>query len=252
MNQRALKKKSLGRQGYVVDFEAQFEGANNPNVAAEIRFLTYQRLLPEVIEKVQSQGLPAQRYIGEVTDINQPITHGGLSLRNIRNMAGMMGTFSFLLENTLAPSTGSYPTPRNIKARVEKQYVCITALMDCCITSHGEIVSICQKARRQWLETDDTKLLLLGYAYQGASQNGYIDLPLRIVETGEKITHRFSYYGSVAGSNPLPLPASYIVTANQGELQRLLDRHHIQYKTISQPEMLMVNIQHVCCSPMGR
>jgi hypothetical protein len=97
-----LKKKSLGKQGYLIDFEAQFEAANNPNVSGLIRSYSYERLLPEIIALVKKRGLPAQRYIGEITDIDQTITHGGLSLRNLRNMAGLLGAFSFLLENRLA------------------------------------------------------------------------------------------------------------------------------------------------------
>lgn len=111
----ALKKKSLAKQGYLIDFEAQFEGANNPNVDCGIRTFSFDRLLPDLIARVNAHGLHAQRYIGEITDITQPITHGGLSLRNLRNVAGMMGSFSFLLENKLDPSTGTYPTARNIR-----------------------------------------------------------------------------------------------------------------------------------------
>jgi len=100
-----LKKQSLGREGFLTDVEAQFEAANNPNVDSGIRTFTYERFLPELVAAVSAKGLPCQRYIGEITSVNQVITHAGLSLRNLRNRAGMAGCFSFLLENKLDPST---------------------------------------------------------------------------------------------------------------------------------------------------
>ena len=145
-----LKKKSLGKQGFLIDFEAQFEAANNPNVDEEIRALSFERLLPEIIRQVNAQGLPAQRYIGEITNIQQRITHGGLSLRNLRNMAGMMGSFSFLLENRVDPSTGTYPTPRNIRVRVAKQYLCVCSFLSCCRLHGDEITDISRDARMRW------------------------------------------------------------------------------------------------------
>ncbi len=41
-----LKKKSLGSQGHLTDFEAQFESANNPNVDGQIRAFSFNHLLP--------------------------------------------------------------------------------------------------------------------------------------------------------------------------------------------------------------
>ena len=55
----------------------------------------------------RGRGLDAREYVGEITDIEQPITHGGLSLKNLRNRAAMEGAFSLLLENRLDPSIGS-------------------------------------------------------------------------------------------------------------------------------------------------
>ncbi len=241
----ALKKKSLGRQGFLIDFEAQFEGANNPNVAEEIRSFTYDRFLPELIDMVRAQGLPARRYIGEITDINQLITHGGLSLRNVRNLAGMQGIFSFLLENKLDPSTGSYSSPRNIKNRVAKQYLCIAAFLRCCIANRAEIMNICDQVRRRWQEPRDEKTLLLTYTYVQDEENPNISLPLKNRETGASVSHQFKYYGAVIANEALCLPAAYVVTARQAELRAVLEHHHIQYKTVSEHSAVTATAQRI-------
>jgi hypothetical protein len=238
-----LKKKSLGRQGYLTDFEAQFEAANNPNVDRRIRAFSFNHLLPELVELVNSAGLPAQRYIGEITSIHQPITHGGLSLRNLRNMAGMMGSFSFLLENRLDPSSGNYPTPRNICARVAKQYLCIWAFLTCCRAHQSEIMKLSRNARMRWIRGEDEELLYLFYAYVADRNRPQITLPLRKRETGDLVNHAFEYRGTVEYHSPLRVPAYYIVTQHQDLIRDFLDRHRIAYGTAEQPVEVVVQIQ---------
>ncbi|UCE33877.1 MAG: M14 family metallocarboxypeptidase [Deltaproteobacteria bacterium] len=239
-----LKKRSLGRQGYLTDFEAQFEAANNPNVDGQIRAFSFNHLLPEVIELVNSGGLPAQRYIGEITSIHQPITHGGLSLRNLRNMAGIMGSFSFLLENRLDPSSGNYPTDRNICARVAKQYLCIWAFLTCSRAHQSEIMKLSRNARMRWTRGEDEEPLYLFYAYAADRNRPQITLPLRKRETRELVKHTFEYRGAVEYHSPLRVPAYYIVTQHQDLIKDFLDRHHIAYETAEQPVKVVVQIQY--------
>ncbi len=240
-----LKKKSLARQGYLTDFEAQFEAANNPNVDRGIRDFSFNRLLPEIMSLVRSQGLPAQRYIGEITSIHQPITHGGLSLRNLRNMAGMLGAFSFLLENRLDSSTGTYPTPRNIRARVSKQYLSITSFLESCRTHRSEMATLSRNARMKWKNPQDEAPLYLAFSYVADPSQPEITLPLRKIDTGELIKHIFSYRGSVEYHSPFILPIFYVITAQQEIVQDILARHHITLETMNHRSDLVVEIQHV-------
>jgi len=240
-----LKKKSLGKQGFLIDFESQFEAANNPNVDWQIRAFSFERLLPEVIAQVNAQGLQAQRYIGEITDIHQEITHGGLSLRNLRNFAGMMGCFAFLLENRLDPSTGTYPTPRNIQVRVAKQYRCICSFLSCCRLHAAEIMDISRDARRRWRDGRGDDSVYLSFAYVRDSDRPQIILPLRKLATGELIDHTFSYRGAVASGLPLLLPASYVVTAHQDLIKEFLDRHQITYETVKESAVAPARIRQI-------
>ena len=239
----ALKKKSLGKQGYLIDFEAQFEGANNPNVDCGIRTFSFNRLLPDLIARVNAHGLHAQRYIGEITDIKQPITHGGLSVRNLRNVAGMMGSFSFLLENKLDPSTGTYPTARNIRARVAKQYLCISSFLKSCHTYRAEIIRLAGNARTRWKNHQTEEPLFLIATYIADPNQPRIALPLKKLETGERVKRSFRYHGTVACRSALTLPAAYIITAHQRAIQDVLDRHHVKYEMVDQPAELSVEIQ---------
>lgn len=227
-----LKKKSLGKQGYLIDFEAQFESANNPNVDREIRNFCYKKLLPGIITSVKEKGLSAQRYIGEITDINQVISHGGLSLRNLRNMAGVMGIFSFLLENRLDPSTGTYPTPKNIRKRVAKQYLCISSFIKCLQGHYSEIIKLSRNSYNKGRFQKNKCPIYLFYNYIVDPKKPEISLMLRKLDTNEPVELSFNYHSIESKFFPLIMPMSYIVTNHQELIRGFLDLHHIKYEKI--------------------
>ncbi|NIS60506.1 MAG: hypothetical protein GTO13_07370 [Proteobacteria bacterium] len=240
-----LKKKSLARQGYLTDFEAQFEAANNPNVDRGIRIFSFKRLLPEIIARVKARGLAAQRYVKEITSIHQPITHGGLTLRNLRNMAGMLGAFSFLLENRLDPSTGTYPTPRNIRVRVSKQYLSIMSFLESCRTHRSEMATLSRNARMKWKNPHDEAPLYLAFSYVADPNQPEITLPLRKIDTGELIRNTFRYHGSVESHTPMVLPSSYVITDYQELIREILSRNHIHYQVVEKAAETFVKIKRI-------
>ena len=75
-----LKKKTLGAQGYVTDFEAQVEYANHPERRLRDRDARAAiASFPRSLSGIARAGVRPQHYVGEITDVAQPITHGGLS-----------------------------------------------------------------------------------------------------------------------------------------------------------------------------
>jgi hypothetical protein len=242
----ALKKKSLAREGYLMDFEAQFEAANNPNVDKQIRNYSFRRILPQLIEQVEDKGLRAQRYIKSIHSIHQPVTNGGLSLSILRNMAGMMGAFSFLLENKRDPSTGAYPTPQNIHTRVSKHYLCITTFLEGLRTHRDAIRAISRKARMKWKNPHYKAPLYLASRYVTDLVNPKMTLPLRRIDTGASIKHTFRYDGAVEARFPLTtLPAAYIVTSHQNLIQDILARHHVRYKRAKENSKFVAHVKRI-------
>jgi len=244
-----LKKKTLGAQGFLIDFEAQFEGPNNPNVPAGIRTLVYTTLLPEILTNAQQHGLPAQRYLGEITSTNQVITHGGLSLRNLRNYAGMHGTLGFLLESKLDPSTGSYATPRNIAERVRKQTSAITSLLSVCARHAAAITNATVTARQplkditkglppklvQMLPRTSNTLVYLAFTYAPAADAATRSIPLRRIADGLVTNLVFPYYGAVRAREPVLPPRAFVITRHQDELARILTMHGIAFQRAYKP-----------------
>ncbi len=228
-----LKKKSLGAQGYLTDFEAQFEFANHVNVDPGLKLFAEYVFLPELLETVRSQGLPARHYIGEITSVSQPITHGGISLRNLRNYAGMRGTFAFLVENRLDPP-GDWPTPRNIQARVAKQRLCILAFLEKIIRFRQTVLKRVEQARQS---RQGRGMLALGAAYEPLPSQPKITIGLRSLETGRLVAREFDYHGRIVAKDWVLLPRAYAITAHRTAIARLLDRHGIDYSKVTEAQV---------------
>jgi len=238
-----LKKHSLGAEGYLVDFEAQFETANNPNVEPGLGDWTRAYFLPALVDVVNARGLPAGHYVGEITDIHQPITHGGLSLRTLRNYAGLLGSVSFLVENRLDPP-GDYPSPRNIAVRVDKQFLSVASFLARCLDDRAQILQRVQVAR-QALDASGAPQLYLTVYYAPTPGEPTITLPLRRRATGERELRTFDYHGSAVGSGRFTAPHTYYVLAHEEVMAGLLDRHGIAYSRLEQPVTTRVVRQRI-------
>jgi hypothetical protein len=236
-----LKKKSLGTQGYMTDFEAQFEVANHANLDVRLRVFSLNVFLPELLAAINARGLPARRYISEITSVDQPITPGGISLRNLRNYVGFRGTFSLLVENRLDPP-GDYPTPHNIRVRVAKQLLSIVTFLEKVREFRGEIIERVEAARDNWVNKKQAASVTLDSYYARDPAQPRITIPLRKRYNGELVQRVFDYHGRVVTDRWLTLPRAYAVTAQQEAIARLLQRHQIRYEVIQQPKEL----QGVC------
>lgn len=232
-----LKKQSLYAQGYLTDFEAQFEIANHPNIDVSLRAFSLEVFLPDLLKAINAQGLHAGRYIDEITDLGQPIEHGGVSLRNLRNYAGFRGAFSILVENRLDPP-GDYRTPRNIGVRVAKQTLSVGIFLQKLQLFRKEILKRVSQARSDWMNEEGISSLALVSRYATHPSQSKITIPLRKRETGGQIDKIFDYHGNVIAEIPLTLPAAYAVTARQEFIGELLDRHDIRYEIIPQTKQV--------------
>ena len=223
-----LKRNSLGREGYLTTFEAQFDIANNPAIPSTLRHYAEQHLLPALIEAVEARGLRAQRYIREITSTRQPITHGGTTLRKFRNKAGIRGALTVLLETPMEPKAGIYPTFRNIGERREKQW--------CCLQAFVHVV----RARRAWIArvvAERERLrprmpLALNASYVANPRAARIAIELRRRDTFLVEPIEFADHRHVEEHDHLALPEAYLVIAHAAAFANLLSRHQIPFEVL--------------------
>jgi hypothetical protein len=149
------------------------------------------------------------------------------------------------LENKLDPSTGTYPTPRNIRVRVSKQYLCITTFLECCRDNRSEIIALSRNARIRWKNLRDKEPLFLDFSYVADPNQPQIALPLRKIDTGAVIQHVFNYHGAISCHRPRDIPKAYLVTDHQAFIGDILERHHITWETLSGRDRQLFEIQHV-------
>ena len=246
------KPSTLGTQGYLTDVEAQFEYSNNPNVAASIRQIARAQILPEVIADTISSGVRAAHYVGEITDIHQPITHGGLSLRNLRNYGGMLGSLSMLVENRLDPP-GDYPTPRNIRVRVEKQVLSVNAFLTVVEKRRADIRAALKRATRRATSPAGPVPVALAAQYEEDSRTPTITLPMSTIRKGQgkdvvidrAIQVEFEYRPRIATTASIPLPRAYAVSAHQDAIAALFKHHGIEFETLTRHRTARAEVQHI-------
>jgi len=246
------KPRSLGAQGYMTDVEAQFEAPTHPNVAPEIRAFAHEWLLPAAIARTIAAGVRAARYIAEITDINQPITHGGLTLRNLRNYAAMRGIVSMLVENRLDPP-GRYATPRNIRVRVEKQYLSVGAFLSAAASLRQRIDDARGAAMHGARAAPGRGSVALVTEYGVDPRAATVRLPmLAIARRGKgevvvdrRIERTFAYHARIETRTRVAVPRAYAITAHQDALSALLARHGIRFEVLRAARAVQAGIQRV-------
>ena len=231
-----LKRETLARQGYLTDFDAQFEAANNPGIVAPLRDYGQQHLVPSLSAAVRGAGLPAQRYIGEITDTRQAITNGGLSLRNFRNRAGISGAFAVLVETKLDSREQSWPSYRNIKVRVARSLICQRAFVQLVHAERGALQAL-------WLRAAATALtepLTLYAAYVEDNKHPRVDIKLRRLDNQQLETLSFADHRRVFEADKIAMPSAYLLAQPSEELRAALVRQGIQ--TLPQAKPLGLTI----------
>jgi len=238
-----LKRKSLGLEGWLTDFEIQFEFANNPGVPAAIREFSERELLPALLAATATDGATAHRYIGEITSTSQPITNGGLSLRNLRNTAGVQSRVSFLVETRLDSGELEYPTWHNIARREHRQLRCLRAFLQQVRHFRQQI----QAAISQPIHGP----VALSAHYGPPPGHPQVAIGLRRRDTQELVIHHFADHRQVTLASAVALPSAYLVTSQQARIRALLDAQGILYQTLEAPQPFRVIEQRFAATSGG-
>lgn len=220
-----LKRKSLAREGYLTDFNLQFERANHPALPEAAAALN-QSLLDAVLAKLQKAGIESNRYVGEITTLKQPVTNGGLGLRNLRNTAAMGGAFSFLVETRLDSREDVFDTYRNIGPRVARQLVGVHAFLAVVHARRAEILATAATAR----SATRTEAVTLFADYTLDESHPATSIRLRKRDGGREETRTFADHRAVATADRIPMPSTYVVVEHADEIARVLERHGIVFE----------------------
>jgi hypothetical protein len=226
-----LKRKTLGLEGYLTDFEAQFDVASHPAISQDLQNYAESQLLPTLIAAVETRGLRAQRYIREITSTKQPVTHGDLTMRTFRNKAGLRGALAILLETPMEPKADPHPTFRNIAVRTEKQWCCLQALLQVLQSQQPAILAAVTHAA----QLPPQGSIALNGSYVPRNESPVTRINLRRRDTREIESIEFADHRAIAARDFLRLPNAYIVQAHTGIFADLFERHRIPYNKVTEP-----------------
>lgn len=235
LHESSIKKKILTlREGYTNDVDAQYEIGNNPNISPELALYSQNTLLPELIAISNSMGLNSSHYQGEIQSIHQPVSHGGLHASNLRNYSALHGSLSFLVENRLDTPDQNYPTPGNIKIRMEKQYRSALSFLTLLSQHKKDILEKTGKARLAWKNSASSReKLMFSAKYSLDMQQPCIPVHLREAKTHKAVIRPFANHDYIDIQNALPLADAYAVTQAQSEIAAILRKHHIHFSVIN-------------------
>lgn len=231
-----LKRKSLATEGYLTDFYVQYESANNPAVPLATRTFAFDTVLPQLIARTKQQGLPANRYIGEITSIHQSIKNGGLTVQNFRNMAALNGALSFLVETRLDSGDEHFQSYRNIAERVRRQLICLHAFIEVVHEQQQAIVAEADLMRAA-MATDAT---VLDARYVSDPEHPEVVIALRRHADGVLQQLQFPDHRKVAVGPEIPLPAYLAIINNTEVMASFLDKHQIGYQRLPAAQQVEV------------
>lgn len=233
----ALKQRTLGRQGYLTDFECQFDIANHPAIEPRVQADTQALLLP-LLDEVRAAGLRAQRYVREISSIRKPLTHGGVSLGRFRNKAGLYGALSFLLETPMPPKDAAYPSFRDINLRVAKQVLCMRAFLRVLAGQRYRLASAASMNGGPGAGTP----IVLHARYLPAAGKRVRWVPMRRYPGLESIALPFADHSRLRADCSVDLPVAYVITRYTETLGPLLRQHGIDWSVIAQARVAMGSV----------
>ncbi|SFE03750.1 M14 family metallocarboxypeptidase [Nitrosomonas sp. Nm166] len=236
-----LKRETLAKDGYLTDFDAQFEISNNPAVPAALRDYALNTFLPALTARVSADGLTAHRYLGEIVSIKQPITNGGLTLRNFRNTAGMTGALSMLVETKLDSREDTFPTYRNIAVRVGRQLLCIRSFLSLVHERRTEIRAQTAAARAML----HSEPLILFAGFEVDRDNPKVWIPMRRLDTRELEKLEFRDHRKQVNADEVAYPPMLVITHHQDVIRPVLERHHVNHWRVLQSITAEVIAIHV-------
>lgn len=234
-----LKRQSLARQGYMTDFETQFDCGNNPAIPDALRGFMEDVMLPALLQRVSARGVRATRYIREITSLSQALTHGGLTVRKFRNRAAVGGALAFLLETRRDPQDGVYDSFRNIAVRSAKQLLAQRVFVDLLAEMRAPILKLLTS------HAASREAVVLDACYVPTAADAMLRVPLRAIADGALADFEFADHRRVVAGAPVALAARYWITAHHATFARLLDAHGFAHRRLDAALRRAVLVQPV-------
>ncbi|MSQ67155.1 MAG: hypothetical protein EXR83_03020 [Gammaproteobacteria bacterium] len=241
----ALKRHTLGAEGYLTDFDCQIDIANHPASTAAQQALAVE-LLEQTLQEVRANGLRAQRYIKEIRSIRKPMTHGGVAIGRFRNKAALYGALSFLLETPMLPKDEVYPSYQNIAARTAQQQVCLRSFLRVLARSPAVLDGVPATATPLCA---GMALSLSGH-YQVDPHEPVRWLDLQRYPSREPIQLPFANHGWLRPGPAVVVPTAYYITEHTAVFARALSAHGLRYEWVTQAATVPVRSWR--CAPTGQ
>jgi hypothetical protein len=210
------------RAGMHKDFGQQIDGLSNPNMSLELRTFIWDRVIPDLRERLAPQEVFLRRYLVSGSPEGR-FRYSTTALNDGRNSMGIYNTLSFLIEGL-----NGLTVEENIRERTRQQLETMKAFALFFSENAPEVKGLVERERSRLLGEEAAREVALVAEYvQDPAQPG-VTVGVINLETGLPEDRTFeAYYPVVETILSVRRPLGYAIPPRLTDVLDVLDRHDI-------------------------
>lgn len=218
------------RAGMHKDFGQQIDGLSNPNMSMELRSFVWNRVIPDLRERLAPGDVFLRRYLIAGNPEGR-FRYSTTALNDGRNSMGIYNTLSFLIEGL-----NGLTVEENIRERTRQQLETMKAFALFFSENAVEVRELVDGERAKLRGEALSPEVALVAEYVKDPANPSVSVGVVNLETGLQETRTFQeYYPLVETILSVRRPLGYAIPSHLTEVLEVLDRHEIATGYVESP-----------------
>jgi hypothetical protein len=215
--------------GFIKSSDVQLGMLTNLNSPSSLRRFQHERVFPAVAGAMDRAGYSFSEYIvGSPAD---RLRHSTTEINDGRQSFGILGTLSFIQEGRKWRSVED-----RLERRARSQYTALGGLLRCIAERAAEVRGLVSAARAGLPKRAGTTVIT---RMDHVPSQPRPAIPVwRVNEDKDTAWMVSPYHGRVAPLDSTILPGAYVVPRELSAVRELLERHHVRFDTVREPERL--------------
>jgi hypothetical protein len=210
------------RAGMHKDFGQQIDGLSNPNMSLELRSFVWDRVIPDLQERLAPEDVLLRRYL-VAGNPQERFRYSTTALNDGRNSMGIYNTLSFLIEGL-----NGLTVEENIRERTRQQLETMKAFALFFSENAPEVKSLVERERSRLLGEEASRDVALVADYVKDPAQPGVTVGVINLETGRPEARTFEeYYPVVETILSVRRPQGYAIPPQLTDVLEVLDRHEI-------------------------
>ncbi|WP_078392840.1 M14 family zinc carboxypeptidase [Shouchella patagoniensis] len=243
----------LGEEGGAPYHDFLLAKGYNLNIPASIREMADDLFIPNAFEYLEEMGYSTDTYVSFPEDYNKEtgqitVTEGNASPRFEKEIAGLLPSFTFLLEGR-----GDRFGREGFERRVHSQVVAIESFLRTTVENKEDVKAIVAQEREELVRkgesTDDKDTIVITNTLKELEKS----LEVLDIATGEVVEVPTTYLSATHAEPTLERirPKAYLLPPAYHHVVEKLEIHGVEVKTLNEPQELTVESYTVTDQQIG-